>query len=229
MNASVAEVYNVVVDHRPEEVTCCQRIELSNDLSSSYCQQPSLVPASDSETSSLEDSCWEKSDHTTLCGASVGIVKPSKRGVTFDDRIQVREFALTVGDHPCCMGGLPLTLDWSHTEELVYKSLTECCAERRGRFKMPRKLDYEKRRERLFEVSTYSEQRVRNEEIDMVMNFLKSSWSEHTILPLPDFVVEDDDDSDDEEEKDCEIYVNPTKEQVVRWKRVVTRSESFME
>jgi hypothetical protein len=36
--------------------------------------------------------------------------------VTFAPSVQVREYAVVVGDHPSCQD-LPLSLDWKHTEE----------------------------------------------------------------------------------------------------------------
>jgi hypothetical protein len=33
--------------------------------------------------------------------------------------LQIRSFPMILGDHPCCMTGLPVSLDWDHTKEEV--------------------------------------------------------------------------------------------------------------
>ena len=68
-------------------------------------------------------------------------------------KAHVREYAVTIGDHPACLGSLPLTLDWAHATEKVYaleeyeiiKQLRPRCRRRRynGR---PQKLDFWQRR-----------------------------------------------------------------------------------
>jgi hypothetical protein len=34
--------------------------------------------------------------------------------------VQVQEYSVTLGDHPCCEGGYPLSLDWAHTDVVEY-------------------------------------------------------------------------------------------------------------
>ena len=216
MNVVASDLYEWVVD-QPEQLCRCALTK------EDFASQPSLTASTDSETSSVDDtlSLNSRCDIEGCCSSHHDAKKPIRR-VSFHDQIQVREYSITVGDHPCCVGGLPLTLDWFHAEEFVFWSLEEFCRERKGPYKLPRKLTYERRRERLFGVSAYSEERVRNEEIDMVMNFLQCSWSQHSLLPLPDF--DDLEDQDDDEDD-----VKPSKEQVFQWKRVMQRSQSFMD
>jgi len=39
------------------------------------------------------------------------------RRLTFHPNVQVREYASTVSDHPCCTDSLPISLDWSHAND----------------------------------------------------------------------------------------------------------------
>lgn len=41
-----------------------------------------------------------------------------RKAVSFT-HLDFRTYNVTIGDHPCCMGGLPITLDWDYVEEGV--------------------------------------------------------------------------------------------------------------
>ena len=194
------------------------KVEYSDELS-----QPSLAPSTDSDYSSLEDvSVYSGSRCEVDCCALKKRETP-KRRVSFNSDIEVREFAVTVGDHPFCFDGLPLTLDWQHSEEPSFKHI-DGSHERNEKYKMPKRLSYEERRDRLFTVSAYSDQRVRNEEINMVINMLQQSWSQPSILPKPDLYEIEEEDEEGEPPKQEE------KEQVIHWKRVgLRRSNAFSE
>lgn len=74
---------------------------------------------------------------------------------------RVREYAVTVGDHPICQDGLALTLDWSHADEHVYdvddfEKSRRRKFRRRGVRRRTSKLDYWQRREILNRVGCYS-------------------------------------------------------------------------
>ena len=74
--------------------------------------------------------------------------------------VQIREHAITVGEHDWCDGRLPLSLDWKHTETKVYHvDYYELVRDRKGR--LPRgqlpKLDYYQRQLRLRRVSGYTQ------------------------------------------------------------------------
>jgi len=73
---------------------------------------------------------------------------PYKKCVSFVPAIEVREYAVTLGDHPGCGGGLPLTLSWSHVDKPRYKPFEESRS-RQGKYEMPPRLSYEERLERL--------------------------------------------------------------------------------
>eukprot|EP00536_Pseudo-nitzschia_multiseries_P004612 jgi/Psemu1/285216/fgenesh1_pg.78_\ len=76
----------------------------------------------------------------------------------------VREYAITVGDHPICKDGLALSLDWAHAKEKVYDIddyellIRQRENRRRGirRRRRVSKLDYWQRREILNQVGSFS-------------------------------------------------------------------------
>jgi hypothetical protein len=87
------------------------------------------------------------------------IRKEGVRAVMFTS-VHVREHAVTVGDHDLCKGGLPITLDWKHSESKSFDiDDFEWRRERVGR--MPRghlpRLDYWQRKNRLRHVAGLTE------------------------------------------------------------------------
>lgn len=74
--------------------------------------------------------------------------EPTRR-LTFHETVQVREFCLTVGDHP--LGGeLPISLDWNFCNSQFHIN----CSKSRGIFyEPPRRLSIEERRQRLLKVA----------------------------------------------------------------------------
>jgi hypothetical protein len=58
----------------------------------------------------------------------------SKRSVSFTC-LEIREYNVTVGDHPCCTSGFPLTLDWDYAEGSIVSvdEYEECRCPRRSR------------------------------------------------------------------------------------------------
>ena len=64
--------------------------------------------------------------------------------------VEIREYALVVGDHPYCLDGLALSLDWSYSINTTVKNVVEN-VKSSGR---PRRLDYFQRRLRLQQASS---------------------------------------------------------------------------
>jgi len=155
---------------------------------------------------------------------------PQKLRVAFEPLVQVRLYALTIGDHPCCSDGLPITLDWNFNPEFFYWDI-ETSRERSQRFQMPRRMDYDEKRARLFEVSKYSTEEVRHAEINMVIKMLEHSWSQSSnLLPALEIEAIEDDDifKEHQEEKKKAAEDSP----VIYWKRnrgMIKRSNSFCE
>jgi hypothetical protein len=86
---------------------------------------------------------------------------PARRAVMFT-YVHVQEHAVTVGDHDLCEGGLPITLDWKHSESKSFDiDDFEGRRERVGGRRMPRghlpKLDYWQRKNLLRHVAGLTE------------------------------------------------------------------------
>ena len=45
---------------------------------------------------------------------------PKRRHVRFHS-VELKEYSVTIGDHPWCKGYFPLTLDWSHTQPVEFR------------------------------------------------------------------------------------------------------------
>jgi hypothetical protein len=122
---------------------------------------PGLV-LSDSEESFSScgaDEFFEMEDITNALRL-IDTWKKRHRRVRFDCT-RVQEYAITVGDHPVCQGGLALSLDWSHAGEHVYnvddfEHKRRRKNRRRGVRRRTSKLDYWQRREILTRVGSYS-------------------------------------------------------------------------
>ena len=75
-------------------------------------EAPSLVLSCSS--SSLDDSLCSFRSIQSSCSATARDSK--NRSVRFNERVEVTEYSLSVGDHPICTDGLPLSLGWAHAE-----------------------------------------------------------------------------------------------------------------
>lgn len=87
--------------------------------------------------------------------------KKLRRSVGFEPLVQVRTYAVTLGDHPYCLGGLALTCDWQvqHEARVSLESMeTHRCHPNRSVHKKPNnlRLSYVQRRHRLVECTGLS-------------------------------------------------------------------------
>lgn len=96
----------------------------------------------------------------------------AKKRVSWD-RIDTREFALVVGDHPLCNDGLPVSLGWQYSD-CGPNSLVKA-SERKQSYVFPRRLSYDERRQRLF-LTGLSAEEVKNDEIELVVRTLNEAW-----------------------------------------------------
>jgi hypothetical protein len=223
---TAAEFYEWLMQiEQDPSVPSCVEVEFAEDDSqpSLACTVSSSSDSGSEENSSLDTSLHSSSanndsHHDKVQQQQQEQVPPPKRRISFAKSVQVREHAVTVGDHPFCFDGLPLTLDWEHAEFPVEYDI-EISRERLQRYRMPPRLSYVERRERLFTVSDYNENQVRNEEINMVINLLEQSWSQNYILPMPDLSAIVDDDENDAD--NSQHY-----EEVMEWKRNMSRHNS---
>jgi hypothetical protein len=114
------------------------------------------------------------------------------------DKIDTREFALVVGDHPLCNDGLPVSLGWKYSD-CCPNSLAEA-SEREQSYVFPRRLSYDERRQRLF-LGGLSAEQVKNDEIDLVVRTLNEAWdhggmqNSDLMDPLADITMLGDDDT----------------------------------
>jgi hypothetical protein len=65
----------------------------------------------------LEDLQQTSSERECECESSSDMVSKSflQKAVSFTS-VEIREYNVIVGDHPCCASGFPLTLDWEYRE-----------------------------------------------------------------------------------------------------------------
>lgn len=105
------------------------------------------------ETGSSGCSTDEDEDATAISEASSvpsSVLSRSSR-VDFADTVQVREYALTVGDHPYAPQ-YALSLDWEHSDTTEVALEDDCDTIMSPKKSRPRRLDAWQRRERLVEV-----------------------------------------------------------------------------
>jgi hypothetical protein len=172
--------------------------EINNSYSNDKLSQPSLIPASDGEDSSLESEEASSSSHppqsmdfSTALGPKFGGLLHKKR-VRWDI-IQTREYSLVVGDHPFCQDGLPVSLDWQYHDSCSSSSIeSRPVSERKESYVFPRRLSYEERRDRLCSVSGLTAEEVKNEEIELVVRTLKEAWEQVTDQALDPMEIWDE-------------------------------------
>lgn len=156
-------------------------------------EESSPIPPLDAISETEDYSCGSFNSSTTQSTEKSSVCRKSsflqRKRVSWD-RIHTREFALVVGDHPLCQDGLPVSLDWQHTdrnaESLVNQALK--VSERTNSYAFPKRLSYEERRQRLCFVSGLSEDQVKHDEIDLVLRTLQESWESVSTNPA-DFSV----------------------------------------
>lgn len=94
-------------------------------------------------SNSVEDDC--------ACPADATMITSRHRRLTFHPEVTIREYSITIGDHPLCNDALPLSLDWSHAPE--YCTDLGQSKSRGNRYQPPRILCLQERRQRLVQVS----------------------------------------------------------------------------
>ena len=62
--------------------------------------------------------------------------------------LEIRMYNCCKGDHPLCSDNLPLSLDWSYSQNIKVKNI-ESSRERKSRYTFPKRLSYEDRKKRL--------------------------------------------------------------------------------
>ena len=128
---------------------CANLLEIEDEIDSE--EDPSLTDTSvdyseedmSTDNSLEEDSCCQDDSTTT-----------TRRHLTFNPKVTIREYSITVGDHPLCHDAFPLSLDWSHAPEYCTDIVQ---SKSRGyRYQPPRVLGLQERRQRLVQVADYA-------------------------------------------------------------------------
>jgi len=102
-------------------------------------------------------SCASFDDASNCCSQDEG-----KKAVTFGN-LEIREYDIVIGDHPCCTSGLPLSLGWDYTEhDILPVDEYEACRSRSLSGKELRRLPSHERKEMLEE--RYSATELRHAE-----------------------------------------------------------------
>jgi hypothetical protein len=103
---------------------------------------------------------------------------PKKKTVSFGN-VQVQQYSATLGDHPCCEHGYPISLDWAHTEPKEYdldwydetRSTGECA-----------ELSVEQRVERIAKVAGISLEDVQKQERTRLWKVQAEELASRTVL-----------------------------------------------
>jgi len=95
--------------------------ESSKPRSVSQLFQTVRRPAAKTYETAFEDSVHSDSENTSTCNDSGFLtleIKPQeccRKSVKFSN-LEVREYIVVIGDHPCCTMGCPLSLGWDYQD-----------------------------------------------------------------------------------------------------------------
>jgi hypothetical protein len=187
--------------------------------------QPSLEACTEYDSASVDSSL-----HSALYESDASLSsKVLKRRVSFS-KIEIREYSVTIGDHPLCQDGLPLSLDWEHSESTEVNM--SCSRERTEKYQMPRRMTYQEKRDRIIATKDLSDENVRNKELGQVIERMQCWWQKHPILPMPNLgdIAEEPKGFDGEGDRVFEIEPPKLNEYEMEWRRnSFRRSTSFQE
>ena len=110
----------------------------------------------------MEDDECTTSDEELSSGRSSASASSPRKAVGFSN-VEVREYGITVGDHPCCSKGCALTLDWDYNPTAVVTALDTYEASRapRRRHRDNLRTSWEERRRILSQEGGCSEGELR--------------------------------------------------------------------
>lgn len=234
MNTS-AEFFEWILRSESQEPDVLDKLELSHSFAA-VSSIPALTHCSDSDISYLEeDSSYSDGSLASGCkpeSRHKDLLLKEERRVSFHPDVEIREHSICVGDHPLCYDGLPLSLDWAHTETPIYRHIDQS-RHRTSRYRAPRRMDFAERRERVFDVQTDPGdfESERSTELNMMIKLLQNSWSMTNILPAPKLSLYEE----IEEGEWCGRRSSSRRhakkpggqEQVFQWKRNIHRSKAI--
>jgi hypothetical protein len=117
-------------------------------------EEPSLTDTEDASLIGDDLSSYGSSDNLLVTESHHDGTARGKRRIRFHGTVKVREYAVTIGQHDCCDGPLPLTLDWMFVDGTDRN--IEGSKHRQSSFDCPPRLSVAQRRQRLQAVAGYS-------------------------------------------------------------------------
>jgi hypothetical protein len=90
---------------------------------------PPMLVEEDLSDSSVDDESVQQDPIEVRLSAddsldSISFFTPENKHVRFST-VEIREYAVIVGDHPCCSAGLPLSLDWKYNPVPTIRQVKE--------------------------------------------------------------------------------------------------------
>jgi hypothetical protein len=176
-----------------EFVAGCKRVyfEVVDDEEEEEPEVIEVMDDEDDEVSSDEEGEDDDDDDEVICLGTISPATtttaavaaptsplPKKKTVSFGN-VQVQEYSATLGDHPCCEHGYPISLDWAHTEPKEYdmdwydetRSTGECA-----------ELSAEQRVERIAKVAGISLKDVQKQERTRLWKVQAEEIASRTVL-----------------------------------------------
>lgn len=185
-------------DGEEDEDDCDAKTELTyTDSWSTLCSQDSVV-LNDADAGGLETR-----DDVRICHPA-----PLEKKVSFST-VEIREYAITVGDNPSCQGPFPLQLDWEHAPPrvedaveygevgtLVSHHRLKVRGHRLRRRRRSFRLSADERLSRLVEMQGSHHVRLREVQflLEKVIACITSGLQQHSYLDAPSFADLDDPD-----------------------------------
>jgi hypothetical protein len=181
-------------DDAEEDDDCDAGTELTcTDSWSTLCSQDSMV---------LTDADCETRDDARICHHA-----PLEKKVLFST-VEIREYAITVGDNPSCQGPFPLQLDWDYAPARVEDAVEygevgttalhrlKQRGQRLRRRRRSFRLSAEERLNRLVEMQGSQHVRLREVQflLEKVIACITSGLQQHSYLSAPSFADLDDQD-----------------------------------
>lgn len=142
--------------------------------------EPSLTH---SDESSQEDSMYDEFDSKT---------KSRQTRISWNPEVEVREYVITMGDHPKCVDGCPLSLDWEYdtrTKDVAFSQ------ERQSAYRIPKRLTLRERRRKLYgDIKEDMTENLRDfaiadANLDDMLRELDVSLTKIAIAPVPQFTL----------------------------------------
>lgn len=143
--------------------------------------EPSLTH---SDESSQEDSAYDEFDSKINTNRHTLI--------SWNPEVEIREYGITMGDHPKCGDGCPLSLNWEYDTKTKDVALSQ---ERQSAYRIPKKLSLRERRRKLYgDIKEDVDENLRDfaiadANLDDMLRELDKSLTKIAIAPVPQFTL----------------------------------------